>query len=128
MSLVGEHRGAEYSTCNSKYNTPKEIPIVFHDRSNYDYHFIIKELAEKFEEQFTCLGKNTEKCITLSVPIAKKSLKNCWKRKKITKTIFYRLQFNDSATWQAHYQILLITLLKEFIKLVVNMAITIKNA
>ena len=24
----------------------KKIPIVFHNRSNYDYHFIIKELAE----------------------------------------------------------------------------------
>ena len=40
---------------------PKKVPIVFHDELNYDYHFIIKELAKKFKKQFTCLGENTEK-------------------------------------------------------------------
>ena len=35
----------------------------------------MKELAEKFEGKFECLGKNTEKCITFSVPI-KKELDN----------------------------------------------------
>ena len=30
------------------YNVPIEIPIVLHNRSNYDYYFTIKELAEKF--------------------------------------------------------------------------------
>ena len=25
--------------------------------SNYDYHFIIKELTKKFKGQFTCLGE-----------------------------------------------------------------------
>ena len=29
----------------------------------------MKELAEEFEGQFPCLGKNTEKCATFSVPI-----------------------------------------------------------
>ena len=37
--------------------------MVFHIGSNNDYHFIIKELAEEFEKQFTCFGKNTEKYI-----------------------------------------------------------------
>ena len=27
--------------------------------SNYDYYFIIKDLAEEFEGQFECLGENT---------------------------------------------------------------------
>ena len=49
----------------------KEIPIVFHNGSTYDYHFIIKELAEEFAGQFECLGENTEKCITFSIPIKK---------------------------------------------------------
>ena len=34
---------------------------VFHNGSNYDYHFIIKELTNEFEEIFECLGENTEK-------------------------------------------------------------------
>ena len=40
--------------------TPKEIPVMFHNGSNYDYHFIIKELAEEFEGQFECLRKLRE--------------------------------------------------------------------
>ena len=46
---TGVYRGAAYSICNLKYGVPKETPIAFHDGSNYDYHFIIKVLAEKFK-------------------------------------------------------------------------------
>ena len=47
------------SICNLKNNTPRKIPIAFHNGSNYDYHFIIKELAEEFKKQFTCLREET---------------------------------------------------------------------
>ena len=33
--------------------------------------FIIKELAEEFKKQFTCLRENTEKYTTFTVPIEK---------------------------------------------------------
>ena len=55
-----------------RYKIPKEIPIVFHNSSTYDYHFIIKELVKEFDGNFECLGENTEKYITFSVPIKKK--------------------------------------------------------
>ena len=55
-----------------RYKVPKEIPTVFHNGSTCDYHFIIKELVKEFEGNFECLGKNTEKYITFSVPIKKK--------------------------------------------------------
>ena len=58
---TGEYRGAAHGICNLKYSVPKKFPIVLHNGSNYDYHFIIKELAEEFKKQFTCLGENTEK-------------------------------------------------------------------
>ena len=41
-----------------------EIPVVFQSGSNYDCHFIIKELASEFEGQFKCLGEKPEKCET----------------------------------------------------------------
>ena len=66
---TGKYRGAAHNIFNPRYKTPKEIPVVFHNGSTYDYHFIIKELAEEFKEQFECLGENTEKYITFSVPI-----------------------------------------------------------
>ena len=43
--------------------------MVFHKRSNYDYHFIVRELAKVFEGKFNCLGENTKKYKTISVPI-----------------------------------------------------------
>ena len=52
---TGMCRGAVHSICNLRYRTPKGIPVVFHNGSTYDYHFIIKELAEEFEGQFDCL-------------------------------------------------------------------------
>ena len=45
---TGKQRGAAYSIW--KYSVPKNLPIVFHNGSNYDYHFIIKLLAEKLEK------------------------------------------------------------------------------
>ena len=49
---------------NLKYSVPKNMTIVFHNGSNYDYHIIIKESAEYFKKQFTCLEENTEKYMT----------------------------------------------------------------
>ena len=48
-----------------------EITVVFHNGSNSDYHFVIKELANEFEGQIECLGESKEKYKTFSVPIEK---------------------------------------------------------
>ena len=69
---TGKFREAAHSNCNLKYKIPKEIPIVFHNVSKYDYHFIIKQLSKEFKSKLDCLGKNTEKYITFSAPIYKK--------------------------------------------------------
>ena len=45
----GKYRGATHNICTLRYKVPKEIPIVFHNGSIYDYHFIIKELVKEFE-------------------------------------------------------------------------------
>ena len=45
--------------------------MVFHNGSNYDYHFIIKNPAKKTEGEFNCIGENTEKDKTFSAPIKK---------------------------------------------------------
>ena len=95
----------------------------FYNGYNYDYHFIIKELAEEFEGQFTSLGENTTKYITFFSSNGKRSYKIDKNGKEITKTISCRLQFlAPKYLWQARYQILLM----ELIKLNVNTD-TIKN-
>ena len=66
---------------------------MFHNGSTYDSHFIIKELAEEFEREFECLGENTEKYITFSVPIKKETTKKGKNgNDKITK-ISYKIKF-----------------------------------
>ena len=67
--------GAAHNICNLRYKVPKEIPVVFDNGSTYDYHFIINELVKEFMGNFECLGENTEKYITFSLPI-KKKIKN----------------------------------------------------
>ena len=61
-----EYRGAVYNIFNLRYSVPKKITIVFHNGSNYDYRFIMEELAEKRKKQFICLGENTRKYITFT--------------------------------------------------------------
>ena len=60
---TGKYRGAARSICNLRYKTPKEISVVFHNSSAYDYQFIIKELAKEFEGRFECLGQKKQKNI-----------------------------------------------------------------
>ena len=86
---TGKYRGAAHNICNLRYKVPKEIPVVFHNGSTYDYHFIIKELVKEFDGNFDCLGENTEKYITFSVPL-KKKINN----KDIE--INYKIKFIDS--------------------------------
>ena len=85
----GKYRGAAHNICNLRYKVPKETPVVFHNDSTYDYHFTIKELVKEFEGNFDCLGENTEKYITFSVPL-KKKIEN--KNLEIT----YKIKFIDS--------------------------------
>ena len=88
---TGTYKGAAHNNCSLKYKVQKEIPIIFHNSSTYDYHFIIKELAKEFDGNFECSGENTEKYITFSVPI-KKQIRSKDKIIEIT----YKIKFIDS--------------------------------
>ena len=113
----GKYRGVAHSICNLEFNAPNEFPVGFHNSSNYDYHFIIKELANVFEGKFECLGENTEKYKTFFVPI----------EKEVTKIYKDGNLSIVQDLWQAHYQILLIISQKEFANLNVNIAIVLLN-
>ena len=92
--FTGKYRGAAHNMCNLRYKIPKNIPVIFDNGSTYNYHFIIKELACEFDGNFECLGENTEKYITFSVPI-KKRIDN----KNIDRT--YKIKFIDSFRFMA---------------------------
>ena len=114
---TGEYSGAAHSICNLKYSVIKNVPIISHNGSSYDYHFIIKELAKESKKQFTCL-------VPMEKEVARIDKNGEESRKKISSI----LQFIDSQNlWQAHYQIFSIIFLKEFIELSVNLDLMIKN-
>ena len=79
---TGKFRRAAHSICNLRYKVSKEIPVVIYSGSTYDYHFIIKQLAEEFEGQFACSGENAEKYIK--------------KENDSGKPITYKIRFIDS--------------------------------
>ena len=79
-----------------RYKIPKETPVVFHNGSTYDYHFIIKGLAEEFEGIFECLRENTEKYITFSVPIKKEIIKIDRDGNDKIVNISYKIKFINS--------------------------------
>ena len=85
---TGKVRGAVHSICNLRHKVAREIPVKIYNGSNYDYHFIIKELAEEFKGQIECLGENSEKYITFSVPIKKEN--------EDGETITYKIKFIDT--------------------------------
>ena len=60
---TGEYRVVAHDICNWKYSVPKKIPIVSHNGSNYDYHFIIKELAEDIKKTIFLLRRKNWKYI-----------------------------------------------------------------
>ena len=83
---TGKYRGAGHSKCNLQYKVPKEIPVVFHNGSKYNYHVIINELAKRING-ITCLGDDTEKYITFKIPLKKEN--------KVGKFMTYKLKFID---------------------------------
>ena len=108
---TGKYRGAAHNICNLRYKVPKEIHVVFHNGSTYDYHFIIKVSNKEFDGYFDCLGENTEKYITFSVPL-KKKIEN-----KASIEINYKIKFIDSCRF----------LSSSLSKLVVNLSEGIHN-
>ena len=124
---TAEYRGAAHSICNLKYSVPKKIPIVFHNGSNYAYHFIIEELVEEFKKlKFTCLGENPENYIIFTVPIEKEVTRIDKNGDKVTKNISYILQFIDSTRFMASLLSNLVHNLSERIHKI-NLDMTIKN-
>ena len=70
------YRGEAHAICKFKYTTQRDIPVVIHNGSNYNFDLIIKELAEEFNEEIHCIPEDKEKHKSFSIPIMYKSIEN----------------------------------------------------
>ena len=70
-----KYKGAAESISNFRFNETNKICETFYNESNFDYYFIIKELADKSETEFECFEENTEKFKNFFFPIGKYATK-----------------------------------------------------
>ncbi|KYN08011.1 hypothetical protein ALC62_01000 [Cyphomyrmex costatus] len=64
--LTGRYRGPAHSNCNLNYKDSRCIPVVFHNLTGYDAHFIIKEIATAYEGRVDLLPITKEKYISFT--------------------------------------------------------------
>ena len=73
-----------------------EIPVVFHNGSNYVYHFIVKELENVFEWRIGMPWGKQKKCKNVSVSIKRGITKIDKDGNESVETIQYKNKFIDS--------------------------------
>ncbi|KYM93980.1 hypothetical protein ALC62_15425 [Cyphomyrmex costatus] len=90
--LTGRYRGPAHEGCNLNYKNSFYIPVVFHNLSGYDSHFIIKEIATAYDGQIEALSITKEKYTLFTKYVDSTKEKN---EKNIKKNAI-KLRFIDS--------------------------------
>lgn len=73
--FTGRVRGLAHKSCNLNYKENRNVSVVFHNLSNYDAHFIIKNIALEIDGNINLLPINKEKYISFVKSIHKSTIK-----------------------------------------------------
>ncbi|XP_066585413.1 uncharacterized protein [Prorops nasuta] len=63
--ITGLFRGAAHNSCNINYKLKLDIPVIFHNLSNYDAHFLIHDITNSFDGNVKVIPLNMEKYMTI---------------------------------------------------------------
>lgn len=91
--ISGQYRGAAHQSCNLQYQISRIIPIVMHNLSGYDSHFLIRKLAniKEIPGEIKILPHNSEKYISFI-----KTMRGVGFRDEQRRYIEIKFQFIDS--------------------------------
>lgn len=66
--LTGKYRGSAHNHCNLLHRESRTIPIVFHNLSHYDSHFILETLANDdiLKGELSVIASNSEKYVSFT--------------------------------------------------------------
>ncbi|XP_043479909.1 uncharacterized protein LOC122509742 [Leptopilina heterotoma] len=73
--LTGKYRGPAHEKCNLNYQDSRVVPVVFHNLSGYDAHFIIQDICLEFEGKIDLLPLNKEKYISFTKHVKETEIK-----------------------------------------------------
>lgn len=91
--LTGKYRGSAHSRCNLNYQLSRNIPIVFHNLSNYDSHFLMRKLATVFDGNISIIPINDQNYISFTKTVVD--------RRIVDYRQHIRLRFIDSFRFMA---------------------------
>lgn len=67
--LTGKYRGAAHQQCNLNFQMRNVVPVVYHNL-NYDSHFLIEQIATRYDGKVSIIPVNSEKYISFSKKIS----------------------------------------------------------
>ena len=92
---IGNYRGPAHGDCNLQYQDSRTVPVVFHNLSKYDGHFLITEVAKAFDGNLRVLPLTKENYISFTA-----STENSFISKRKNKEIV-KFKFIDSLRFMA---------------------------
>lgn len=91
--LTGAYRGSAHNHCNLKFQVSRTIPIVFHNLSHYDSHFLMRKLGGVFEGNISVIPMNDQNYISFTKTVVDSRFDDYKK--------FIKLRFIDSFRFMA---------------------------